>query len=77
MQDRIKNYLQKYLQVATEVTDADVTDAVPGTPKFKKAKDTLVNKRLDARPKKIVVEEPVVSTPPPIVGRSARSSARA
>lgn len=77
VQDRIKNYLQKYLQVASEVTDADVTDVAPSSPKFKKAKDTLVNKRLDARPKKVVVEEPVISTPPPIVGRSARSSARA
>ncbi len=76
VQDRIKNYLQKYIQVAHEVTDADVTGAAPGTPKFKKLKDTLLNKRLDARPKKIVVEEPLPPSPPPIVGRSARSAAR-
>ncbi len=76
VQDRIKNYLQKYVQVANEVTDADVTGAEPGTPKFKKLKDTLVNKRLDARPKKIVVEEVLPPSPPPIVGRSARSAAR-
>jgi tRNA nucleotidyltransferase (CCA-adding enzyme) len=76
VQDRIKNYLQKYIQVAHEVTDADVTGAAPGTPKFKKLKDTLLNKRLDARPKKVVVEEPLPPSPPPIVGRSARSAAR-
>jgi tRNA nucleotidyltransferase (CCA-adding enzyme) len=76
VQDRIKNYLQKYIQVAHEVTDADVTGAAPGTPKFKKLKETLLNKRLDARPKKVVVEEPLPPSPPPIVGRSARSAAR-
>jgi len=76
VQDRIKNYLQKYLQAAHEVTDADVTGAEPGTPKFKKLKDALVNKRLDARPKKVVVEEVLPPSPPPIVGRSARSAAR-
>ena len=76
VQDRIKNYLSKYLNVAQEVTDEEVTGAEPGTPKFKKLKDILLNKRLDARPKKVVVEEALPPSPPPIVGRSARSAAR-
>ena len=73
VQDRIKNYLQKYITVAAEVTDAEVTGAGPESPKFKKLKDDLVNKRLDARPKKVVVPEAVLPpSPPPIVGRNNR-----
>lgn len=71
VQDRVKNYLQKYITVAAEVTDAEVTGVAPDSPKFKKAKDDLVNKRLDARPKKVVVPDPaLVPVPPPIVGRN-------
>lgn len=71
VQDRVKNYLQKYITVAAEVTDAEVTGVAPDSPKFKKAKDELVNKRLDARPKKVVVPDPAAAppAPPPIVGR--------
>jgi tRNA nucleotidyltransferase (CCA-adding enzyme) len=77
VQDRVKNYLQKYITVAAEVTDAEVTGVAPDSPKFKKAKDDLVNKRLDARPKKVVVPEPApLPAPPPIVGRSAGRGAR-
>ena len=53
--DRIKNYLQKYLPMAMEVSDADVTAESGielGSPKFRKAKDEIIAKRLDARPKK-------------------------
>jgi hypothetical protein len=65
VQDRIKNYLQKYLLTAHEVTDAEVAAAAgvgPGTPKFVKMKEQMTTQRLDARPKKVVVEvvEPVV-----------------
>ena len=61
--DRIKNYLQKYLPAAQEITDADVVTAggKPGTPKFQKVRDELILTRLDARPKK--VPPPVVPTP--------------
>ena len=53
--DRIRNYLQKYLPSAQEVTERDVlaTGAKPGTPKFQKAKEDLIQTKLDARPKKI------------------------
>ncbi len=69
--DRIKNYLQKYLPAAQEVTEKDVVGAEPGSPKFAKLYQKLIAARLDARPKKVVVEEP---PPPPPPGASRRSA---
>ena len=69
--DRVKNYLQKYLPMAQEVTEQDVVGAEPGTPKFAKLYQKLIAERLDARPKKVVVEEP---PPPPPPGPSRRSA---
>jgi tRNA nucleotidyltransferase/poly(A) polymerase len=69
--DRVKNYLQKYLPMAQEVTEQDVVGAEPGTPKFAKLYQKLVAERLDARPKKVVIEEP---PPPPPPGPSRRSA---
>ena len=42
--DRIKNYLAKYLPTAQEVTDRDVlaTGVKPGTPKYQKAREELI-----------------------------------
>lgn len=62
--DRIKNYLQKYLPSAQEVTEADVIAAggKPGTPKFQKIREDVILTKLDARPKK--VPPPVVPAPP-------------
>ena len=74
VQDRIKNYLQKYLGMAQEVTDAEVEEAtkLPHTaPKFAKAKADFIAKKLDARPKKIVEPEVEVAPPPPMAGRGA------
>src|SRR5262249_29588916 len=69
VQDRIKNYLQKYLPGAQEITDRDVlaTGAEPGTPKYEKARAELIATRLDARPKKVTPppEEPIPVVPPP------------
>ncbi len=61
--DRIRNYLQKYLPSAQEVTDRDVvaTGVKPGTPKFQKVKEELILTKLDARPKKV---PPPAETPP-------------
>lgn len=78
VQDRIKNYVQKYLPAALEITDEEITEATGiavGSPKFEKAKTTFIAKRLDARPKKIVEPEPVVPpTPqhPPLVSSARR-----
>ena len=75
--DRIKNYLQKYLPAAQEVTERDVVQqgAQPGTPKFAKLYQQMIATRLDARPKKVVVEEPP-PPPPPGPGRRSASFGR-
>ncbi len=76
VQDRIRNYFQKYLPASTEITDEIVaaTGVAPGTPKFAKAKDEMILKRLDARPKK---PEPVPepAPPPPPMSSFARGPA--
>lgn len=66
VQDRIKNYYQKYLPAAQEVPEADVISAggTPGTRKFQKIRESLIWARLDARPKKTPPPEP--APPPPI-----------
>jgi tRNA nucleotidyltransferase/poly(A) polymerase len=69
--DRVKNYLQKYLPLAQEVSEKDVVGAEPGTPKFIKIYQKMIADKLDARPKKIVIEEP---PPPPPPGPSRRSA---
>jgi tRNA nucleotidyltransferase (CCA-adding enzyme) len=75
VQDRIRNYFQKYLPTSLEITDEMVaatlgstlgtTGAQPGTPKFAKAKEDMIHTRLDSRPKK-VVPEPEPAPPPPM-----------
>jgi tRNA nucleotidyltransferase/poly(A) polymerase len=80
--DRIKNYLQKYLPAAQEVTEKDVIErgAQPGTPKFAKLRHEMIAARLDARPKKVAVEElpppasPGPGRPPSGPGRRSASS---
>jgi tRNA nucleotidyltransferase (CCA-adding enzyme) len=71
--DRIRNYLQKYLPMAQEITDKDViaTGAKPDTPKFHKVREELILTRLDARPKKPPPppETPVPTSAPPALAR--------
>jgi len=70
--DRLKNYLQKYLPAAQEITDGVVTEhgGKQGTPKFAKLRDELIASRLDSRPKKVVAVEPPPPPPPqPASGR--------
>jgi hypothetical protein len=54
IQDRIRNYLQKYIPLSQEITDAEVEakGVTPGTPKFQKLKEEMVAARLDGRTKK-------------------------
>jgi hypothetical protein len=59
------------------VTDREVeaAGATPGTPKFQKLKDQMIATRLDARPKKVVVEAPpeaTVPAPPATAGSAKR-----
>jgi tRNA nucleotidyltransferase (CCA-adding enzyme) len=71
VQDRIRNYLQRYVITAQEVSDAEVAaeGIKPGTPKFQKAKNELIAARLDARPKKV---PPPAEAPPPAPVSAAR-----
>jgi len=74
VQDRIRNYFQKHLPASMEVTDemVEAVGAVPGTPKFERAKEEMILKRLDARPKK--PEPPPETPPPPPMSSFARGS---
>src|SRR5882724_2860544 len=66
VQDRIKNYLQKYIPLSQEITDAEVeASGVPfGSPKFQKVKEEMIAARLDGKTKKPPPPpvEPVVMT---------------
>jgi hypothetical protein len=68
--DRIRNYFQKYVPAALEVTDEAVaaTGVTPGTPKFQRAKDEMILARLDARPKKVAPAPDPLPPPPPMSG---------
>ncbi|MBI1791601.1 MAG: hypothetical protein HYR60_29075, partial [Acidobacteria bacterium] len=63
----IKNYLQKYLALAQEITDAEVqaAGATPGTPRFAKLKEEMIVARVDGRTKK---PPPPPEPPPPLPG---------
>src|SRR5260221_720728 len=54
IQDRLKNYFQKYIPLSQEITDAEVEakGVTPGTPKFQKMKEEMVAARLDGRTKR-------------------------
>jgi tRNA nucleotidyltransferase (CCA-adding enzyme) len=68
--DRIRNYFQKHLPAALEVTDEMVaaTGIAPGTPKFQRVKDEMIVTRLDARPKKVAPAPEPLPPPPPMSG---------
>jgi tRNA nucleotidyltransferase/poly(A) polymerase len=67
VQDRIRNYFQKYLPASLEITDEVVaaTGVAVGMPKFQKVKEEMILTRLDARPKK-PAPEPEAPPPPPM-----------
>jgi tRNA nucleotidyltransferase (CCA-adding enzyme) len=67
VQDRIRNYFQKYLPLAQEVTDEEVRakGVEPGTPKYEKAREELIAAKLNARPKKPAPEEVAAASAPP------------
>ncbi|MFN3321940.1 MAG: hypothetical protein ACK5AZ_00470 [Bryobacteraceae bacterium] len=53
--DRIRNFFNKYLPAAQEVSDQEVqaSGATPGTPEFQKLRQEIVAARLDGRTRKI------------------------
>jgi tRNA nucleotidyltransferase/poly(A) polymerase len=74
VQDRIRNYFEKYLPAAQEVTDQEVIarGAKPGTAKFRRLKDELIVARLSARPKRVqppAAEEPAATAEEPRMAR--------
>ncbi len=64
--DRLKNFLQKYLITAQEVTEADVVEkgGVPGSKQYESIRKNVIAGRLDGRIRKPAPppEEPVVAT---------------
>lgn len=77
VQERIRNYLEKFLPMAQEVTDREVTaltELEPGSHKFDKAKKEIITQRLDAKPKKPELENPEESepAPPPVLANPPR-----
>jgi tRNA nucleotidyltransferase (CCA-adding enzyme) len=71
VQERLRNYFQKYLAAVQEITPEEwaAVTGQPGTPKHNKAKSEFIRKRLDRRPKK--VELPPAPPPPPVVEAAA------
>ncbi len=65
VQDRIKNYLGKYLPLSLEVTDEQVRarGAEPGTPAYARVKQELIVARLKARPKRPPAKPPEPEKP--------------
>jgi tRNA nucleotidyltransferase (CCA-adding enzyme) len=80
VQDRIRNYLQKYYPTAQEVSDAEVEKAggKPGTAKYAKLKEELIITRLNTRKKPAPppLMEPAAPVGPPAAagGRDRRAS---
>ncbi len=74
VQERLRNYLEKYLQEASEITDAQVelTGAKPGTAQFRKAKTALIAARLNAPIPQTPPDAPATPSPVPAGGAPAR-----
>jgi hypothetical protein len=69
VQERIRNYVQKYLPAMQEVPQSewDALEGRPGTPKYVKSRHALVASRLDVKPPKR--PEPEVEIPMEAIAR--------
>lgn len=70
VQERIRNYLQKYLPAMQEAPAADwqAIEGEPGTPKYNRSRQAFLAAHLDVRPPKPELElEAAPSTPAPPV----------
>jgi tRNA nucleotidyltransferase (CCA-adding enzyme) len=67
VQERLRNYFQKYLLTVQEITPEEwaTVEGKPGTPKYNKAREDFVSHRLDRRVKKPPVPEAPPPPPPP------------
>ena len=73
--DRLKTYLEKYLQEANEITDAQVeaTGAKPGTAQFARTKASLISAKLnEPPPPPLPPPGPMPATGPAIPARISR-----
>lgn len=73
VQDRIRNFLQKYLPAALELTDREIAAYMkvdPDSPKFEKAREDAITARLDGRWKKPA--PPLPPEPAPLHGPGRR-----
>lgn len=70
--DRIRNYVQKYLPAAKEITDAEVGAGgeKPGTAKFEKRREEMIVARLNGRAKR---PQPQALEPVPMVSGRGRA----
>jgi len=75
VQERIRNYLQKYLPAMQEVAPSEweALEGQPGTPKYNRSRQALLASRLDVRPRRPPMPEPEPITP---VEALARGRAR-
>jgi len=67
VQERLRNYYQKYLLTVQEITPEEwaTVEGKPGTPRYAKAKDAFVSNRLDRRVRKPPAPEEPPPPPPP------------
>jgi len=72
--DRIKAFYEKYLPQSQEITEEQViaSGAKPGTPKFEKTLRAMIAARLNARPRKVVLEP----EPAPVAAAGAGARGR-
>lgn len=66
VQERLRNYFQKYLVTVQEITPEEWAgvEGKPGTPKYNKAREDFISRRLDRRVKKS--PEPLPVAPPTV-----------
>ncbi len=74
VQERIRNYLQKYLPAIQEVppTEWGTLEGQPGTPRYNRNRQAFIAARLDARPRKLPPPEPEPVAPPVEVAARGR-----
>jgi len=75
VQERLRNYFQKYLPLLQEIPEEEWAkiEPKPGTPKYAKAREEFIAEMLNRKPKKPVEEEVVAPPEPePVTGRRGR-----
>lgn len=67
VQERLRNYFQKYLPAVQEIPPEEwaAVEGKPGTPKYAKARDAFISYRLDRKVKKPAPPEAPPPPPPP------------